>query len=126
MPRLVRTLFSALGIGTATTGSDLQTVADRRRAPRFQTDLALQWPGGTGLVRDISTTGVRFETGHPISPNEKMKFTIVILDDEGRHSHYTLCDSEIRWTAPSRTEPHKLNVGATLTTFKSVSLPLAA
>ena len=126
MPRMVSTLFSALGIGTSTTNPDLKTGADRRRAPRFQTELALRWPGGTGLVRDISTTGVRFETSHPISPNEKMKFTIVIPDDEGRHSHYTLCDSEIQWTAPSRTEPHKLNVGASLTTFKSVSLPLAA
>jgi hypothetical protein len=104
----------------------LKTVADRRRAPRFQTELALQWTDGTGLVRDISTTGVRFQTNHPISANEKMKFTIVVLDDEGRHSHYTLCDSEIKWTAPSPTAPHKLNVGATLTPIKSVSLPLAA
>jgi hypothetical protein len=69
---------------------------------------------------------VRFETNHPIFPHEKMKFTIVIPDDEGGRSHYTLCDSEIQWTAPSRTEPHKLNVGASLTTLKSVSLPLAA
>jgi hypothetical protein len=126
MPQLVRTLFSALGIGTATTGSELKTVADRRRAPRFQTELALRWPGGTGLVRDISATGVRFETNQPISPHEKMKFTIVIPDDEGGRSHYTLCDSEIQWTAPSRIEPHKLTVGASLTTLKSVSLPLAA
>ena len=126
MPRLVRSLFSALGIGPPTTDSDLEKVADRRRSPRFQTELALQWPGGTGVVLDISSTGVRFETNHPISANEKMKFTIVMLDDEGRQSHHTLCDSEIKWTAPSRTKPHKLNVGASLTKFKSVSLPVAA
>jgi hypothetical protein len=104
----------------------LEKVVDRRGAPRFQTELTLQWPGGTGVVLDISSTGVQFETNHPISPNEKIKFTIVMLDDEGRQSHHTLCDSEIKWIAPSRTKPHKLNVGASLTKFKSVSLPLAA
>lgn len=126
MPRLVRTLFSALGLRPSTTDSRLERVTDRRRTPRFQTELSLQWPGGTGVVRDISSTGVRFETNHPIAPKEKMKFTIVILDDEGHQSHHTLCDSEIQWTAPSPTKPHKLNVGASLLRIKSLSLPLAA
>ena len=126
MSPLVTTLFSALGIGPATTVTNILGAADRRQAERFKTELALQWPGGTAVVRDISSNGVRFETDHPISPDENMKFTIVIPDDEGRYSLYTLCDSEIHWTARSPTAPHRLSVGASFTKFKSFGLPSAA
>ncbi len=126
MSPLVTTLFSALGVGPATTVTNFRGAADRRQAPRFKTELALQWPGGTAVVRDISSTGVRFETDHPMSPGEKMKFTIVIPDNKGRYSHFALCDSEIHWTARSPTAPHRLSVGASFTKFKSFGLPPAA
>ncbi len=60
------------------------------------------------------------------TPDEKMKFTIIIPDDEGRYSHFALCDSEIHWTARSPTPPHRLSVGASFTKFKSFGLPPAA
>ena len=126
MSRLVKTLFSALGIGPSMDNIDLHEVADRRQVPRFETELVVQWFGGSGIVRDISSTGVRFETKDQLPADEKMKFTIVIPDDEGDLSYYTLFDSEIHWTAPSPVQPHMLNVGASFTKFKSIGVPIAA
>ena len=126
MVPLARTLFSLFGIGPAGTDADLHEVADRRHLPRFKVELALQWPGGTAVVRNISSTGVRFETNHPISVHEDMKFILIIPDDEGQKSYYTLCDAEIHWAGPSPTVLHKRSVGASFTKIKSVEVPLAA
>ena len=127
MAPLARTLFSVLGIGAANTDADLKEIAGRRRALRFQTELAIQWPGGgTGVVRDVSSIGLRFETNHPISVDENMKFTIVVPDDAGQKSYHTLCDSEIHWTAPSPTLLYKLSVGASFNVIKSIMVHRAA
>jgi len=126
MDRLVRTLFSVFGIGSPSNGDSLGQVSDRRRAQRFKTNLVVQWPNGSGIVRDISSIGVRFETEDPLPADETMKFTIIIPDEGGAHSHYALCDSKIHWRSPSSLQPHVLNVGASFTMFKSIGLPLAA
>ncbi len=126
MDRLVRTLFSVFGIGSPSGDSKIGQVSDRRRAQRFNTNLVVKWPNGSGIVRDISSTGVRFETEDPLPADETMKFTIVIPDEEGVHSHYALCDSKIHWRSPSSLRPRLLTVGASFTMFKSIGLPLAA
>ena len=126
MDGLVRTLFSVFGIGSPSSDAKLGRVSDRRRAPRFKTNLVVQWPNGSGIVRDISSTGVRFETKDPLPADEKMKFTIVIPDDDGEKSHYALCDSEIHWKTSSPLQPRMLSVGASFTKFKSIGVPLAA
>lgn len=120
-------IASLFGIAPHGAGTELSKVGDRRGAPRFEIALDMQWPEGSGLVRDISATGVRFETSQPVSPDDKMKFTIVIPDEDNeQHRQYALCDSEIRWTAPSLTQLGKLIVGAKITNFKFVTVPLAA
>jgi hypothetical protein len=119
-------LNSLFGVASASVDGGLQEVSDRRRLSRFEVELPLKWEGGSAVVRDINATGVRFETNHPISAHEKMKFTIIIPDDEGRKCYRLLCDSEICWTAPSLTKPHKLNVGASFTMTKFIEVPLAA
>jgi len=126
MDRLVKTLFSVFGIGSPSGDSEIGRVEDRRKAQRFNTNLVVQWPNGSGIVRDISSTGVRFETEDPLPADETMKFTIVIPDEGGVHSHYALCDSRIHWRSPSSLQPHVLNVGASFTMFKSIGLPFAA
>ena len=117
---------SLFGLASGGVDAGLHEVRDRRRLSRFEVELALKWDGGTAVVRDINATGVRFETNHPISAHEKMKFTILIPDDEGGKCYRLLCDSEICWTAPSRTKPHRLNVGASFTMTKFIEVPLAA
>jgi hypothetical protein len=119
-------LNSLFGVTSAGVDADLLEVKDRRRLSRFEVELDLKWEGGTAVVRDINATGVRFETNHPLSAHDKMKFTIIIPDDEGGKCYRLLCDSEICWTAPSLTKPHKLNVGASFTMTKFLEVPLAA
>jgi hypothetical protein len=126
MDRFVKTFFSAFGIGSPVSKAKLGEVSDRRSAPRFMTNLVVRWPNGSGVVRDISSTGVRFETEDRLPSDEKMKFTIVIPDETGGKSHYALCDSEIHWRETKPDQPHKLNIGASFTMFKSIGLPLAA
>ncbi len=126
MNGLVKTLFSVFGIGSPSSEAELGGVSDRRVAERFKTNLVVQWSNGSGIVRDISSTGVRFETEDPLPAEEKMKFTIVIPDDDGEKSHYALCDSEIHWRKSTPLQPHMLSVGASFTKFKSIGLPLAA
>ena len=55
-----------------------------------------------------------------------MKFILIIPDDKGQKSYYTLCDAEIHWAGPSPTMLHKQSVGASFTKIKSVEVPLAA
>ena len=78
------------------------------------------------MIRDVSSIGVGFETNHPISVNEKMKFTIVVPDDDGQKAYHTLCESEIHWTAPSPSLLYKLSVGASINVINSIEVPRAA
>ncbi len=42
--------------------------SDRRRAPRVQVQLRMEWEHGTGLTRDVSVGGVFFVTPQVLSP----------------------------------------------------------
>ena len=88
MSRLLRSLFPLFSIRPTKDHTDLHEGSDRRKAPRFKTDLVVQWVGGSGVVTNISSTGVRFETEDELpADDKKMKFTFVIPDEALAHEH---------------------------------------
>ena len=107
--------------------TNLKETRDRRQAPRIRTNLVVQWVGGSGIVRNISSTGMQFETEGSLPADEnRLKVTLVIPDHEGEQMYYALCESEINWTTASSIQDGLLNVGASFTEFKFIKLPLAA
>ena len=107
--------------------TNLKDTGDRRQTPRIKTNLVVQWVGGSGIVRNISSAGMQFETEDSLpADGKRIKITLVIPDHEGEQTYYALCDSEINWTAASAIQDELLNVGASFTELKFIRLPLAA
>ncbi len=57
---------------------------ERRRMPRYPVSLAVETEQGTGLTRDISASGIYFETEEPYSPGAPIHFTLVLEYSEPR------------------------------------------
>jgi hypothetical protein len=51
---------------------------ERRRMPRYPVRLAVETERGKGLTRDISVSGVYFETEEPHSAGAAILFTLVL------------------------------------------------
>ena len=51
---------------------------ERRRSQRFQIALPVEFPGGTGITRDLSICGMYFETDRIFVPGEIIEFTLVL------------------------------------------------
>jgi hypothetical protein len=57
---------------------------ERRRMPRYPVSLAVETEQGKGLTRDISASGIYFETEEPYSPGVPIRFTLVLEYSEPR------------------------------------------
>lgn len=51
---------------------------DRRRMLRFQIALPVELEGGKGITRDVSLSGVFFETDQSFSPSEPIQLVLVL------------------------------------------------
>jgi hypothetical protein len=59
---------------------------DRRSARRYTVALPLSWAAGQTLTRDVSESGVFFETDVPVLAHSPIRFALVLghSDPEGR------------------------------------------
>jgi hypothetical protein len=58
--------------------ADTSKIPDRRKAPRFQVALPVEFPEGTGTTRDLSACGVFFDTGRIFALGEVIQFALVL------------------------------------------------
>ena len=90
-------------------------VNDRRRSRRFTLALPVELPQGRTLTRDVSESGVYFETDDSLAPGSPIRFLMVFsqVDPEGRLR--VECDGEV-----VRVEPHEGSTGvaALITSYR--------
>lgn len=53
---------------------------DRRRAPRLPVDLTVELDEATGRTRDVSASGVYFQTRQALAPGTAITFTLMLED----------------------------------------------
>jgi hypothetical protein len=58
---------------------------DRRRATRYQVGLPVELQSGAGTTRDVSESGVFFETDQPLTVGSPISFSLILghADPEG-------------------------------------------
>jgi hypothetical protein len=79
--------------------------SDRRQAARFRIAIPVELEGGMGTTRDVSLSGVFFETDQSFAPGEQISLALVLeraspgrpvrLECEGRIVRVTRVDSRI-------------------------------
>lgn len=87
---------------TPRTGPDR---SDRRQAPRFRIAIPVELEGGRGTTRDVSLSGVYFETDQSFAPGEQINLALVLervspgrpvrLECEGRIVRVSRFDTQI-------------------------------
>src|SRR5437899_2669751 len=60
-----------------------ETVLPGRREPRFESDLAVELEGGSARARNVSASGIYFETGLPLRKGADLSFTVQFAPIEG-------------------------------------------
>lgn len=70
-----------------------QTVKRERGSDRFDTELPVDMNGVGGLTRNISATGVYFETGASHEPGSRVHFTIEMMIQGQKRK--LVCDGEV-------------------------------
>jgi hypothetical protein len=88
---------------------------DRRNARRYVVALPLEWSQGRGLTRNVSESGVYFETNKtaPIGSAIRMSMVLGQADPEGRFR--VECEGEVL-----RVEPHdgRVGIAARITSYR--------
>lgn len=51
---------------------------ERRSAPRHALSLPVRFPGGTGVTRDVSSTGLYFHTMEPLEVGQPVQLTVTL------------------------------------------------
>ncbi len=59
------------------------TVLPGRREPRFESDLAVELEGGSARARNVSASGIYFETSMPLRKGAELRFTVQFAPIEG-------------------------------------------
>jgi hypothetical protein len=67
---------------------------EQRRMPRYPVGLAVEMEKGKGLTRDISASGIYFETEELYSPGAPIRFTLV-LEYSGPTPLHLSCVGEV-------------------------------
>jgi PilZ domain len=57
---------------------DGPAIAERRSAPRHHLVALVTFPGGSGLTRDLSTTGLFFLTDRPFALGQRVQLSITL------------------------------------------------
>jgi hypothetical protein len=69
--------------------------SNRRHVPRLRVAVPLEFEGGAGTTRDLSTSGVSFVTPTEVSPGDDLRFAI-LLDAEAEGQGVTLqCEGRV-------------------------------
>jgi PilZ domain len=94
----------------------LSSTSERRHARRYRVALPVELDGlGTGRTRDVSTTGVFFETDETLMPGAAIKYALVLDHSEPDAPLRVLCDGDV--VRVERRDEY-LGVAATITAFR--------
>ena len=69
--------------------------SERRREPRFRSELTVELESGKGITRDFSCSGIFFETDRPFSPGQSIEFTLVLEHIDPERPYSLKCRGEI-------------------------------
>jgi choline dehydrogenase-like flavoprotein len=61
---------------------DRMRIGDRRKAQRYPVALPIEFDDGTGTTRNMSTTGVRFETDRALVPGALVRFRLTMEEED--------------------------------------------
>ncbi len=100
----------------------LEDSPDRRRAQRYAVDLRVELSEGRGTTRDVSLSGVFFETDRPLAPGPPLRFALFLEHGYPDAPVRLVCEGEIVRIEPcgdrvgiaaaitsQRVEPHALS-----------------
>ena len=73
--------------------AETPTVKHERGSDRFETELPVDIDGAEGLTRNISATGIYFETGADHEPGSRVHFTIEMIIQGQKKK--LVCDGEV-------------------------------
>ena len=76
--------------------------SDRRRARRYRIDLAVELAAGRGVTRDVSESGVLFETQLTLTLGDYVEFSLVLGRFDPQGPYRVKCAGEV-----IRLEPHE-------------------
>ena len=68
---------------------------DRRRARRYYLALPLDFPGGSGITRDVSEVGVLFETETALQLGDALEFALILGEFEASGRYRVRCSGEV-------------------------------
>ena len=91
------------------------TFSERRRARRYRLALPIELQAlGDGTTRDLSTTGVFFETGGSLVPGAAIKFSVLLEHADPGPPLRLVCEGDV---VRVECRDERLGVGATISTF---------
>jgi hypothetical protein len=89
--------------------------AERRDAPRHDVVLPVSLDQGSGVTRNVSVSGIAFETTHPLTPGRATRISLP-LQHPGDHAIIWLhCEGRVIRAEPA---PGGLRVAARLTSHR--------
>ncbi|MGD0266702.1 MAG: PilZ domain-containing protein [Candidatus Methylomirabilota bacterium] len=89
-------------------------LTERRRAIRLPMTLPVQLEEGAGITRDVSLSGVFFETEQPFSSKGPIIFTLVFEDRSWSRPIRLKCEGQVVRVEPSN---GKADVAATISSY---------
>jgi hypothetical protein len=87
---------------------------DRRRARRYRIDVPVTLPVGRGITRDISESGLCFDTDQPLALAEHVEFSLVLGRFDPQGSYRVMCAGEVIRVEPN---PAGLSVAVKLRSY---------
>ena len=92
------------------------TESDRRRATRYQVGLPVELHEGSGITRDVSESGVFFETDQSFAPGTPISFSLILGHADPEGPFRLQCKGSI-----VRVEEHegKIGIAARITSYRA-------
>lgn len=89
--------------------------SDRRRATRYQVGLPVELQNGNGITRDVSESGVFFETDQPFESGAQISFSLILGHGDPEGPFRLHCKGSV-----VRVEPReeKIGVAARITSYR--------
>jgi hypothetical protein len=91
--------------------------SERRVAPRIKSDMPLDTEYGKVMTRDLSSSGVYFETDGSFTPGQPIKYSIVLEYLYPEHPVCLMCEGKI---VRVQKEGDKIGVAATIDSYSVV------
>jgi len=90
--------------------------SERRRAPRYPIGLPIEVEAlGSAETRDVSTTGVFFETQEPLAPGAVIRFSLVFQHAGSEPRLRLVCQGEV---VRVEQRDERLGIAVTITEFQ--------